>query len=95
MKMHQVSKQNLENVYDAVARKAGYESATQVCNAAHGWDWTIAEFRAFCAPKKWAASVVAAYDGPHGPKGTVISRHRTIEAAEKKAKGNNWLKVIA
>jgi hypothetical protein len=41
--------------------------------------------------------VVAAYDGPYGPKGALISRHRTYEAAERSARrrapgeARNWL----
>lgn len=41
--------------------------------------------------------VVAAYDGPYGQKGDMLSKHRTYEAAEKAAKrrargeARNWI----
>lgn len=40
----------------------------------------------------WA--VVAAYDGPYGAKGTVVSCHRSYEAAAKAARDNNWLAIV-
>jgi hypothetical protein len=46
---------------------------------------------------KWTAYIVTAYDGPFGPKGTVISRHKSISAAEQTLKNKypgdtaNWV----
>lgn len=44
--------------------------------------------------KKYQWKVVWAYDyGLSFKKGDLVSRHTTQELAEKKAKGNNWVKV--
>ena len=41
--------------------------------------------------------VIAWYDGPFGAKGTILSRHRSHELAEKAAKhrdpGGSWLGI--
>jgi hypothetical protein len=41
----------------------------------------------------WTAYVVADYDGPYGPKGAIISRHKSIAAAECAARGNAWARI--
>jgi hypothetical protein len=45
-------------------------------------------------------AVIAAYDGPFGDQGDLISKHRTYKAAEKAAnrrapsESRNWIKII-
>ena len=47
-------------------------------------------------PFRWA--IVADYDSPFGPKGTILSRHITADAANKKIRTygkdcGNWLAI--
>ena len=37
--------------------------------------------------------VVVAYDGPYGARGEIKSKHRTHAMAEKRCKGNDWLRI--
>ncbi len=36
--------------------------------------------------RRFEVEIYVAYDGPYGNKGKVLSRHRSLEAAEKAAK---------
>lgn len=39
-------------------------------------------------------AVVVDYDGPHGEKGKLLSKHRSLEAAEKASrKYGNWCAI--